>query len=154
MTKLLRTSLIFFIFLLISSCTVNKKPEFVRIANIKLIESDKSSITLKAEAIFNNDNHVGGNLEIDNINIFFLENLVASVSSETFKIPAKDQFIIPLITKIETRKLINKNQINNIFESFINREIELKYKGDIVYRLSEFSYTFKIEDIQKLKLKL
>ena len=64
----MRKPLLLLIFFgLLISCSVNKKPEFLRVENIKVLASDSESITLTADAFFNNLNNVGGTLQTDEI---------------------------------------------------------------------------------------
>jgi len=92
MKKLILLSIIL---ITIVSCKVNEKPEFLRVENIKVLESTREHITLKADAFFMNNNNVSGQLQTDEIKVFVNGNEMANVSSENFKVPAKKEFSIP-----------------------------------------------------------
>ena len=72
------------LFLTLTSCTVNEKPEFISIKNIEVLESTSKMITLSADAFFNNPNDVSGELETEAITVFVNGNEMAKVSSESF----------------------------------------------------------------------
>ncbi|WP_298756554.1 LEA type 2 family protein [uncultured Psychroserpens sp.] len=138
------------------NCSVNEKPLFVAIEDIKLDESTSKTITLKANAIFQNPNDVGGQLESDNISVYVNDVKVAHVSSESFKVPAKKEFTIPLKVKVDTDSILrsdNKNILGNILNSVINKEIKVQYKGDIIYKTLGFSYTYPVDETEMVKIK-
>ena len=74
--------------LLISSCTVQKKPVFIKVANVKVVSVTLDTIRLKAKAFFENPNDVGGKISTDEIKVIINDTELAQVSSEEFKVPA------------------------------------------------------------------
>ena len=62
------------ILLTIVSCKVKEKPEFLRVENIKVLESTANSVTLTADAFFMNPNDIGGELKSDGIKVFVNDN--------------------------------------------------------------------------------
>jgi len=54
---------------IVFNCSVREKPLFVALEDIELVESTSKTLTLKADAIFQNPNDVGGSLESDNISV-------------------------------------------------------------------------------------
>ena len=90
-----------FIIVLIS-CTVNEAPEFIGIKNIKVVESSKTFITIKGEGLFKNPNDIGGKLQADEIIVYVNGNEMATVTSDSFNVPAKEEFTIPLKVNIPT----------------------------------------------------
>ena len=84
------------------SCSVNEKPQFIGVENIKVLESTSKYVAFTADALFKNPNDIGGELQTDEIKLFVNDNEMASVSTESFKVPAKKEFTIPLKTKVPT----------------------------------------------------
>ncbi|WP_298903955.1 LEA type 2 family protein [uncultured Psychroserpens sp.] len=147
---LLTTALVF------HSCSVKEKPLFIAVEDIKLDESTSKTITLKANAIFQNPNDVGGRLESDNISVYINDIKVAHVSSESFKVPAKKEFTVPLKVKVSTDSILkgdNKNILGSILSSVINKKIKVQYKGEIVYKTLGFSYTYPVDETEMVKIK-
>jgi len=144
------------LFLLTSTligCTVNEKPEFIKIENIVVLKATPSEILLNADAIFNNPNHIGGTLESDGINVFINGIEVANVTSEPFKVLAKDNFSIPLEVTIPTKKVLNTNNIGGLLNSLFSEKINVQYKGILKYNLAGFSYNYEIDETQDINIK-
>ena len=138
----------------VMSCSVREKPEFVEVNKVNISESNKEFVTLNASAVFNNINHIGGELQIDKVDVLISNQNVATLSSETFDVLAKDQFTIPLTAKIETKKLINKQQIGGILQSIIGRKFQVVLKGNIKYNIIGFTHNYNLNETKIVKLKL
>lgn len=139
----------------ILSCSVKEKPVFIAIEAIELVESTSKTVTLKADAIFQNPNDVGGALESDDISVFVNDIKVAQVSSEQFKVPAKKEFTIPLKVKMSTDsilKLKGTDAIGSLLNSLLNKKIKVQYKGDIIYKTFGFSYTYPIDETEMVNI--
>lgn len=56
MKKILNTKLVLIVAftIVLFGCAVNESPEFIGITNIKVVESTKTFITIKAEGLFKN----------------------------------------------------------------------------------------------------
>ncbi|MCK8481100.1 LEA type 2 family protein [Psychroserpens algicola] len=139
----------------ILSCNVKEKPIFIAIEAIELVESTSKTVTLKADAIFQNPNDVSGALESDDISVFVNDIKVAQVSSEQFKVPAKKEFTIPLEVKMSTDsilKLKGTDAIGSLLNSLLNKKIKVQYKGDIIYKTFGFSYTYPIDETEMVNI--
>ncbi len=136
------------------SCSVKEKPEFLKVENISILESNNKFITLAATAYFKNPNIVGGKLATDGISIFVNNLLMAQVASKEFKVPAKKKFSIPLEAQIPTQQILDKKNIGGLLNSLLNRKIKVQYKGVIKYKVLGFSDTYNIDKTEEVKLKL
>ena len=121
--------------LIVLSCTINEAPEFVGIENIKVLESTKTYITIKGDGLFKNPNDIGGELIADGIKVYINGNEMATVSSESFDVPAKNEFTIPLIVNIPTDSVFSNRNLGGLIGSLFNKKIEVKYKGEILYKV-------------------
>lgn len=142
--------------LVASSCKLWEKPEFVRINKVDVIRADIQTIALKADAVFMNHNHVGGKLKTENIDVFIDDNLIAKVSAEEFKVPSKDEFVIPLSVNVDTSKLIKSNNnglLGALLNQFLNKRITVRFKGDISYKVAGFKDTYAIDHIEEVQIK-
>ncbi|TWO30888.1 hypothetical protein E1J38_014355 [Seonamhaeicola sediminis] len=140
--------------LLCCCCTVREKPEFLRVENIKVLESTASQVTLTANALFLNPNDIGGSLKTDAIKIFINNNEMATVSTESFKVPAQKEFSIPLRAHIPTDSIFNHKSIGKLIGSLFSKKIKIQYKGNIVYKALGFSYTYTIDKTENIKIKI
>lgn len=150
MKQLIILSTVFVFF----SCTVNKKPEFIGVKNIKVLESTSKYITITAEALFINPNDVGGEIQTDEIKIFVNENEMSTVSTELFEVPAKKEFSIPLKANIPTDSLFSNKSIGGLIGSLFSKKIKVQYKGDIKYKVFGFSSTYAVDKTEDIKIKL
>jgi hypothetical protein len=140
--------------LLISSCSVNKQPTFIKVDNIKVTSFSGDTIRLKAEAFFTNPNDVGGKISTDEIKVIVNGAEVAHVSSEEFKVPAREDFTIPLIVVIPAKKVFENNKngiLGGLLNSFLNKSIKVQFKGDIKYKVFGYSSVYAVDQIQEIK---
>ncbi|WP_047546945.1 LEA type 2 family protein [Psychroserpens sp. Hel_I_66] len=137
------------------SCSVNEKPIFKGIEDVEVVESNSQMVTLKAMALFENPNDVGGNLQSEDIAIYVNDIKLAKLSSESFDVPARKEFIIPLKVDISTDSILKirgTEAIGTILNSLLNKEIKVQYKGDIIYKTLGFSYTYAIDETEMVKI--
>lgn len=135
------------------SCKVTEKPEFLRLENVTVIESTPKYVKLKADAFFNNPNHVGGTLKTDGIKILINDNEVAYVSSEAFQVPSQKTFSIPLQAKIATDSIFSNKSLSGLLGSILSRKIKVQYQGEIKYRVYGFSHTYKLDETENVQIK-
>jgi len=151
---MLKRFLMFFLtFTLLFNCTVTEKPEFVRLDNIKVVDSNSKSITLSAEAYFLNKNDVGGKLKTDDLKVYINDIEVASVISDEFDVPKRENFTIPLTVAVDTEKLIDKNSLGGLLGSLISQKLKVQYKGEIKYKIMGYTSTYVVDEIQNVKIK-
>ncbi|WP_055446526.1 LEA type 2 family protein [Lacinutrix mariniflava] len=136
------------------SCSIKEKPEFLRVENIEVVDSNSEFIILTADAFFNNPNSVGGKLETEGITITANGIEVATVSSKAFDVPAKKEFSIPLSANIPTEKLLNLNNLSGLLSSMLNKSMKVQYKGVIKYKVFGFSHKYDVDEIEDVKIKL
>jgi len=155
--KMIKKFTILLLILLTTSCAIKKKPEFIKINGIELVEANSRTLTLKAEALFNNPNVVGGRLNMEGVNVFVNDMLMGIVSAEEFKVPAKNSFKVPLQIKINTKDLLRKDPngfLSGLLNSVLNKNLKVTYKGVIQFKALGFSYKYPIDKTETVKIKL
>lgn len=143
-------------FLFLSSCTMSEKPEFIKLDDVEIGQSNSKEIILNANVYFLNKNSVGGTLKIKNIDVFVDNVAVAKVNSNTFEVPKKEEFMVPITVNIPYDKIFKKNKENlldNVLNLISKKEIDLQYKGEITYFLGKLSYDYDLNYIDKVKLR-
>ncbi|WP_052172585.1 LEA type 2 family protein [Psychroserpens jangbogonensis] len=135
------------------SCSVKEKPEFLRVENIKVLESTSKTITPTADALFMNPNDIGGELRTDGIKVIVNGNEMASVSTESFKVPAKKEFSIPLRADVPTDSLFSDKSLSGLLGSIFSKKLKVQYKGDIKYKVLGFSHTYAVDETEDVKIK-
>ena len=135
------------------NCSVNKKPEFLRVENIQVLESTSEYLTLTADALFLNPNDIAGQLKTDGIKVLVNDNQMATVTTESFKVPAKKEFSIPLQAKIPIDSIISNKNIGDLLGSLFSKKLKVQYVGDIKYKVLGFSHTYKIDKTEDVKIK-
>ncbi len=142
------------ILLTLISCSINKKPEFTDVKNIKFLESNSKYVTITADAFFINPNNIGGQLKADKIKVLVNDTEVASISTKVFDVPAKKEFSIPLKVNIPTGSLFSNKSLGKLIGSLFSKKIKVQYVGDIKYRILGFSHTYNINQTENIKIKL
>jgi hypothetical protein len=140
--------------IIISSCSVNKQPTFIKVDNVKVASFSGDTIRLKAEAFFTNPNDVGGKISTDEIKVILNGAEVAQVSSEEFKVPVRKDFTIPLVVVIPARKVFENNKngiLGGLLNSFLKKSIKVQFKGDIKYKVFGYSSVYPVDQIQEIK---
>ncbi len=153
MKKALYFLILFFIIL---SCSVKKKPVFIKVDNLKLVSVASDTIRLKADAFFENPNDVGGKISTDEIKVIVNGAEVAQVSSDEFKVPARNEFTIPLKVVIPAKRVFENNKngiLGGLINSVLNKSIKIQFKGDLKYTVFGFSKVYPIDKTQDLKIK-
>jgi hypothetical protein len=136
------------------NCTVSEKPEFVRIENIKVLESNSKYVTVTANALFLNPNDIGGELKTDAIKVFVNDNEMATISTVSFDVPAKKEFSIPLTANVPTDSIFSNKSLGGLIGSLFSKKIKVQYKGDIKYKTFGFTYTYIVDNTENVKIKL
>ncbi|WP_452232664.1 LEA type 2 family protein [Lacinutrix sp. MEBiC02595] len=141
------------VILTIISCSVKEKPEFLRVDNIKVDDSNSKFITLTADAYFLNKNDISGELKTDEIKVFVNNNQMATVTTESFKVPAKKEFSIPLKANVPTDSLFSDKSLSGLLGSFLSQKMKVQYKGQIKYKVFGFSHTYDVDQTENVKIK-
>ncbi|WGH76154.1 LEA type 2 family protein [Tenacibaculum tangerinum] len=142
--------------LLAMSCSVKQKPIFLKVDDVKLLSVSADTITLGANAYFENPNDIGGKIATDEIKVFIDEVAVAQVSSEEFKVPARKEFHIPLKVVIPSRTIFENNKngiLGGILNSLMNQRFKVHFKGDLTYKVLGFSHVYTIDKVEDVKIK-
>lgn len=143
--------------ILMCSCNVNKEPVFIKIDNLKLISFKNDTIRLKANAFFQNPNDVGGKISTDEIKVIVNGTEVAQVSSDEFKVPARNEFIMPLKVAISAKQIFKNNKngiLGGLLNSIFKKSIKVQFKGDLKYKVFGYSSNYPVDITQDLKIKL
>lgn len=138
--------------ILIFGCSVSEQPQFIGIENIKVLEYTSKYVTFTADALFINPNFIGGSLKTDEIKVFVNDNEMATVSTESFDVPAKKEFTIPLKTHVPTDSLYSNKNLSGLLGSLFNKKIKVHYKGDIKYVVFGFSHTYSIDETEDINI--
>ncbi|MEX6625696.1 LEA type 2 family protein [Tenacibaculum salmonis] len=148
--------LFFIISLSIVSCSVKKKPIFLKVDDIKVMSVASDTIRLKANAFFKNPNDIGGKLATDEIKVIVNGTQLAQVSSEEFKVPARNEFSIPLNVAIPAKKVFENNKngiLGGLLNSLLNKSVKVQFKGDLRYKVLGFSHVYTIDKTEDIKIK-
>ncbi len=148
---------ILLLIMLTTSCSVKEKPIFIKVDDIKLVESNSRNLTLTANALFNNPNDIGGLLNTEGVNVYVNDILMGFVSAEEFKVPANENFKVPLQIDIDPKKLFDKNLngfLGGLLNSVMNQSLTVKYEGVINFKTFGFTYKYPISKTEAIKIKL
>jgi len=144
------------LFLLVYSCSVKESPVFIKVDSVRLISVASDTIRLQANAYFKNPNDVGGEISTDEIKVIINGAEVAQVSSDAFKVPARNEFTIPLKVVIPSKRIFENSEngiLGGLINSIFKKSIKVTFKGDIKYKVFGFSSTYPVDITQALKIK-
>jgi len=150
------TFLCIVLLLVCNSCKLNKKPEFLRIENIVVVKANFNNIELKANAIFENPNSLGGTLWTDDIKVFVDEKFIATVVAEEFKVPSKKEFTIPLTVQFSASEIIEANKENllsSILKQVLDKKVLVNFKGNLGYKVAGFTSNYIIDHTEEITIK-
>jgi hypothetical protein len=139
------------------NCSVRKRPVFIKVDEIQFLSMRTDTIRLRANAFFKNENDIGGKLSTEEIKVFVNGAEVAQVSSEEFKVPANKEFSIPLNVVIPAKRVFENNKggiLGGILSSLLNKKIDVRFEGEIKYKVLGFSNSYKINKTEEVKIKL
>ena len=141
---------VLFLSLFVFSCTFTEQPNFIKIKNVRVQKANLSKVIINADALFKNLNDIGGNLELNKLEVFVNNIKVSNISTKKFKVPIKDNFSIPIKASFSPKQIFDdhkKGFPSNIFKSIKNKKVTMVYKGIITYYLGDFSslnFTFNV----------
>jgi hypothetical protein len=144
------------LFLLMYSCSVKEYPVFIKVDNVKLIAVASDTIRLQVNAYFQNPNDVGGKISTDEIKVIINGAEVARVSSDEFKVPARNEFSIPLKVVIPSKRIFENNKngiLGGLINSIFKKSIKVTFKGNLKYKVFGFSNTYPVDITKDLKIK-
>jgi len=78
---------------------------------------------------------------------------MASVSTESFKVPAKKEFSIPLRADVPTDSLFSDKSLSGLLGSIFSKKLVVQYKGDIKYKVFGFSHAYAVDETEDVKIK-
>lgn len=148
---------IFISILLLTSCSINKKPIFLKVDDVKILSLKTDTVRLQASAYFKNENDIGGKISTDEIKVLVNGTQVAQVSSEEFKVPANKEFSVPLKVVIPTKRVFENNKgdiLGGLLSTVLNNSIKIQFKGDIRYKVLGFSSVYPVDKTKEIKIKL
>ena len=141
----------------LSSCSVTKKPIFVNVDAIKIVDVTSEIVSISALAHFKNPNDVGGKLETKGIKVLINDVEMAEVKSEMFKVPAKKEFAVPMLVEIpmeELQKKLNANFLEGLIGALLNKKLKVQFKGQLKYKVFGYSNYYDIDQFSNVKIKL
>ena len=149
-------NLLYFIllFTLITGCSVNEQPVFIKVDNVKVSSFKGDTIRLKAQAFFENPNDVGGTISTDEIKVIINGAEVAQVSSDEFEVPARKEFSIPLTVVVPAKRVFENNKdgvLGGLLTSLLKKSINVQFKGNLKYKVFGFSSEYSVDEIQEIK---
>ena len=79
---------------------------------------------------------------------------MATVTTESFKVPAKKEFSIPLKANIPTDSLLSAKSLGGLLGSLLSQKMKVQYVGQIKYKVFGFSHTYDVDKTEDIKIKL
>lgn len=138
------------------SCKVNEKPEFKAVENITVKDINGSTVTISAEALYFNPNHIGGTIKKVDLDLFMDGIKISDVEAQPFEINSQENFRIPLTAKVPHSKLFGKSGkqlLGNLINAALNNTVKVSYKGIITLDLGALDYDYTLDETLELNLR-
>lgn len=129
----MRKNLILFlgVLLVASGCSYDEPISFLYLREVKVNGVEDGDLLISAKAVFKNPNNVKGRLKKVEILVIHQGDTLASVHEvNKMKVPANDEFSVPLSMKISIDKL-QKGLLNNLVSLISKRTVDLTFQGNI-----------------------
>ena len=137
--------------LLSNACDMVKAPEFVGVESINLKQNAKGKMVLVANAKYHNPNLLGGKFKINDVKVFINDKFFANLNAETYNVPAKEDFTVPLEVDFDKR-YFKKDNLLDALNSALKNKLNVQYKGKIYYVSSGLNVPYTIDYTQEVKL--
>jgi hypothetical protein len=140
-----------------TSCGVKQRPILIKVDHIKLITANPTKIILSANALFNNPNLIGGRVITNGVKVYVNDISFGKIEIEEFKVPANDNFTIPLKIEIKVKDIFNKDSsgfLNGLLSSVLNNSLNVKYKGEILFKAFGINHSYIINKTEAVKIKI
>ena len=122
-----KVSVFILVLFFMSACTPHQDVELRKIQDIIVNAGDNP--TLQANAVLYNPNNVRMKLRKINVDVFVNGKKAGNVDQELkMKIPAKDEFSVPLIVNLNLKEL---GLLDTILSLFGSKRMKVHYKGSI-----------------------
>ena len=112
---------------------------------------------MSADALFNNPNVIGGRLNTEGVQVYVNDISFGRIETEEFKVPANDDFTVPLKIQIKTKDLLDKDSkgfLNGLLNSVLNRSLKVRYEGTIQFKALGINHSYPINKTETIKIKL
>lgn len=141
--------------LLFTSCTEPKHPEFQKIDNVNLVQSNKKHLILSADLSFLNPNLVGGTMQLQDVDVLINDQKIGQVQSKDFEVPVQKEFVIPMNFKFSYDDIKNNAEENilGILNTLVTKKLKVQYQGKVVYKLGVFKYDYPLDYTEEISLK-
>jgi len=141
--------------ILFVACKVSEKPEYKALENITINEVNGKTITVAAEAVYYNPNHIGGSVKKVDIDLFMDGVKLSKVKASAFEINSQENFRIPLKAEVPHSKLFGssgKQFLGNLLNAALNKSVKINYKGVITLDLGAVEYDYHLDETMELDL--
>lgn len=117
--------------LIFTGCSYEEPVTFIRLQEVKINGIDEGDLLLSTKAVFMNPNNVRGKIKKVEIAVVHRRDTLAIVrQTGKQRIPANNQFYVPLSLKISINRL-QKGLLSNLSNLITRRTVELDFKGSI-----------------------
>ncbi len=141
--------------ILLISCKLSEKPEYKALENITIEEINNKVITVSAEALYFNPNHIGGSVKKIDIDLYMDGVKLSKVNTQSFEINSQENFRVPLKAQIPHSKLFGtsgKQILGNLLNAALNKTVKINYKGAITLDLGAIDYDYTLDETLELDL--
>ncbi len=146
--------LLCYLFFLFTACSINKPLKYKELQDFGVKSATFNEILIKGNILFYNPNDIGAVVETENLSLWFKGKKLATANTETFKVAANSDFIIPITIKFPPEELIKDNPLgllSNLLVTLNERSFEVNLKGTIILKKIGLKYSYKLNETKKIE---
>ncbi len=136
---------------ILGSCNMVKAPEFKGITGIDFKKNDQGKLVLVAYAKYHNPNLLGGKFQVKDVKVYVNDKYFANLNSETYKVPTKRDFELPLEVDFDA-SYFKKNNLMDAINNLLNNKLKVQYKGKIYYVSHKLHIPYEVDYEQEVKI--
>lgn len=150
-----KTVLLFVLSFVLFGCTISEPPIYKRVESIKVIKKSPTSFIIQANVLFTNPNDVGGTLQIKDVKIYADRRYVTTIDSEPFKVPKKDEFIVPVETEISYAEIFadrDQDLLNVIMNVISSKQLIINFDGILQYKKNSYHFDYHLDYTKSIRI--
>ncbi len=141
-------------FILISSCSTYKEPEFRKATKINIKELNVRNVTLESDLIYFNPNVIGANISAFDImvNVNNIEIGKLNQNGDVL-IEANSEFVIPTSVSFPPKKILkSEGLLKSALQLFSNERALVEYKGHVTLKLGGIEFEIPLNYQEEIEL--
>ncbi|MBT8327850.1 MAG: hypothetical protein KJP21_09005 [Bacteroidia bacterium] len=145
------------LFGLTTGCSGPSSPSFETLEELKVVSASADKVVLEGKAVYHNPNNITGMLTKTEMKIFINDVEVTEINqNHSIAVPKASDFKVPVSFQFNPKKLREENKgfLRNALKTFLNKKMEVHYKGFVTIEVLRMSFDVPVDYSEKVSLGL